>query len=244
MTDQEIHGYRKYAYGMWVQHFKDNLRIKGLEREDFIQDFLLFVLTNKEDFESRGMAFMASKFLYKFRRDFEREDYKVENMTMFSALVARDSEDTIEYLCGISYDEYPSERKISCMDELAKMLYPDRVDLQDGFLAYMYDEPLWTGPQRRDCRDKLFYWRFKILDFLKEKGKITEREWARLVEIAQGMTKRQSTKKTVKNGYEASRQRTRYYENLEESRRKARERYHKRQERLKQEKECPTAGNK
>ena len=66
MTDQEIRGYRNYAYGMWVQHFKDHPRAKGFEREDFIQDFLLFVLTNENDFENKGMAFMASKFMYKF----------------------------------------------------------------------------------------------------------------------------------------------------------------------------------
>lgn len=241
MTAEKIESISRWANTIFYQNW-ERVECHGGDFEDFKQTMLLYACMYPEEPYARLL-----KRIYNDKLKISEEmPYQISSMKMFSELEKRSEtpSEFIEQLCGVKEDEYPFEKEVSCVGEIALLLYPKREDLREEFIDFLYGQSSLSSGKRDKIRTKCFNHRFEILAILAKNEKITERERAEFEKIAREMTKKPSVKKVVKDNYNANWLRAKYYENLEESRRKNREKARKRRERLKQEKQAPTTGNK
>ena len=219
MTAERIASISKYAWCIYSTNPK-RVECADGDFDDFRSEMYLQGCLHEED-----CAFLLKCVYYKKLKLKDSLQYNTSQMLNFSSLSGETEDiDYIEKIVGGKEDDYFLEENDSVIEELANLLYPGREEFQEGFICYMLGVPCWSSSRLRDCREKLFNWRFKILDFLYEKGKITERERDKFWKIAEELKEKQPVKKILSNNYEAVRQREVYHRNPEEARKKSKER--------------------
>ena len=218
MTEKRLEKLMRYGRKVYYRDF----RYRDEPIEDFLQTFILFALENPEDtpalilWKIRNQSIHKNPYRLRYFSEIE-SDERYKNGLGY-----------LENLLRIEESGYELGRTDS-VDDLAEILY-ERDDLRELFLDYMHGQPCGDYFQRK-CRDKLFRWRFKILDELERSGKIVEREKAYFEAIARGMTKPAPVKKNVLDTSKARAQRAYYERNrAKESERKKLYRARKKQE--------------
>ena len=184
MTAEEIDKICRYANGVWRRD-KGLIGLQGCTMDDFKQKMLLCALENP----TFTPAMLVKKIRYADMCEKNAVPYKLECMPKFCDLAPEGTDDIngyIENVYGLGVEDSTETEENSCIFELAEKLYeiPARRDL---FLDYMHGQSIGSGKQR-DCREKLFRWRFEILQFLEEHGKITYSQRLYYEELAKTMT--------------------------------------------------------
>lgn len=224
MTAEKIDKISRYAYVVW-RNDRTSIGLRGCTFDDFKQKMLLCALENP----TAPPAKLVSIIRFGEMRELSAIPYLIECMPKFCELAPEGTDDIdgyIENVYGLGVEDSTETKENSCIYELAEKLY-DRPDRRNLFLDYMHGQPIGSGRQR-DCREKLFRWRFEILQFLEDHGKISHSQRLYYEELAKTMTNYAPVPRVLAMTDCAINCRKYYHKDIEKSRERLLKNYYKR----------------
>ena len=185
MEKEKIERLRRYGKAVYKTHNVKYGIFYGDTLDDFLQMLYLYALKHPSD----SIKLLVWKVKHKeYMTAHNERFYQTRNMIPFSEFELNDN---LEYIERRLLAEDMQEDESDIISELAEKIYPLKryESSRFGFVEYMNGVSIGKEKQL-NCRKKLFKLRFDILDFLKEKERISEREYIRLYQLAESLTER------------------------------------------------------
>lgn len=155
---------------------------------------MLFLLSLQ--YPTEKPSFLMSRIKFGCRKEFDEGNYQTQGMIPFSVFDDRNFDEYgcsfLERFFGSDRDKYSFEKDDDVIEELAERLN-HKVKAKESFLDYLYGATqLKNGG---NIRLKIFRKRFEVLDYLKDKKRISERDYDDYVLIAKDLKKPPKIKK-------------------------------------------------
>lgn len=192
MEKEKIEYLSKYAWSCYKELQAKYKYCDYDSYEDLRQTLFLLSLRYPEEKPS----FLISRVKFGCRKEFDEGNYRTQAMIPFSVFDDRNFDEFgcsfLERFFGFAEDKYSYEEDVDVIEELAELLNSN-IKAKEDFLDCVYGSTILRNSF--NVRVKIFRKRFKILDFLKDKKRLSERDYDNYVLIAKKLKKPPKIKK-------------------------------------------------